>query len=313
MDFRRIDAAIASYASRGDEVLNARLTFFRALWEIQDSYASKAASTSGCQLDCERAHDVFEQVDPNVNPEKVFPLLEHMPMSIDKNLFIGAVKDLSHLFTTQESFDPCVKSTLMAFDWETFISQLSLELAGANPSAFLDSAMTLLEEMVAKDERIERPGFIITVLSLAVRAMLDGYAYDLMHAYMDTCPHETYYMDRLSYCPVCGSDATASYVGPTEADHGNSKELWCSQCGSRWDYGRIRCPHCLTTDQDKLHYLNVEGDEEHRVYICDKCHTYMRTYFESPNVSIFATPFSFEVEDVVMANLDLVAQDYLSK
>ena len=52
--------------------------------------------------------------------------------------------------------------------------------------------------------------------------------------------------------------------------------------------------------------MSLEGDDAHRLYACDECGGYVRTRFIDPATLL---PFSPEVEDVVMATLDAVAQD----
>ena len=77
----------------------------------------------------------------------------------------------------------------------------------------------------------------------------------------------------------------------------------CAQCGCAWEFERVRCVRCGTQNQSRLHYFNLEGDEAHRLATCDECGGYTRTVYEEDALA----PFSFEVEDVVMAKLDLVA------
>lgn len=107
---------------------------------------------------------------------------------------------------------------------------------------------------------------------------------------------------------MCGAPATAARVGATKKNDGRAKTLWCAQCGSTWAFERVRCARCGTRNQGHLHYFNVEGDDPHRIAICDECGGYMRTVFQDDVLA----PFSFDVEDVVMARLDSIAMNQLA-
>ena len=102
---------------------------------------------------------------------------------------------------------------------------------------------------------------------------------------------------------ACGGEAAVAQVSGAPAGQGRAKRLWCAQCGCAWEFERVRCVRCGTQNQSRLHYFNLEGDEAHRLATCDECGGYTRTVYEEDALA----PFSFEVEDVVMAKLDLVA------
>ena len=102
---------------------------------------------------------------------------------------------------------------------------------------------------------------------------------------------------------MCGGEAGAARVGVTKHSDGRGKELWCPQCGAVWEFERVRCARCGTQNQSHLHYFNIEGDDAHRLATCDECGGFMRTVYQDSALA----PFAFEVEDVVMARLDLLA------
>jgi FdhE protein len=106
-------------------------------------------------------------------------------------------------------------------------------------------------------------------------------------------------------CPSCGAYASAAYVGPTPSDNGNGRMLYCASCGTQWEYERLRCAHCGLQSPEKLNYFHVEGDDVHRLQMCSECGYYLRTVF----LENLKVPFSFEVEDVILARLDKVAHD----
>ncbi|WP_371298187.1 formate dehydrogenase accessory protein FdhE [Paraeggerthella sp.] len=82
-----------------------------------------------------------------------------------------------------------------------------------------------------------------------------------------------------------------------------AKSCGAASGGTAWDFERVRCARCGTQNQAHLHYFNVEGDDAHRIATCDECGGYVRTVYQEDVLA----PFSFEVEDVVMARLDLIA------
>lgn len=111
-------------------------------------------------------------------------------------------------------------------------------------------------------------------------------------------------------CPVCGYRETLSWVGEFTAHHGNERVKYCPLCATQWAFERIRCGRCGTKNQGHLHYTNEEHDNSHRILICDECHSYERVVFQE---HLQSPAFSIEVEDVVMAPLDALAQSVLSQ
>ena len=135
--------------------------------------------------------------------------------------------------------------------------------------------------------------------ALALRAFLEGPATAVERARREAGADEPHSVR----CPVCGGEAAVAQVSGAPAGQGRAKRLWCAQCGCAWEFERVRCVRCGTQNQAHLHYYNVEGDDAHRIATCDECGGYTRTVYEEDALA----PFSFEVEDVVMAKLDLVA------
>ena len=143
------------------------------------------------------------------------------------------------------------------------------------------------------------------MLSFALRPMLQSAAASIMKELSATVKEGNTLHDKPLSCPVCGSKATASYVGETPSSQGKGRMLYCGTCGTEWEFERIRCASCGTQNQGHLNYFHVEGDEAHRLHNCKECGDYMRTVFQDE----IEVPFVFEVEDVVMARLDMVAHD----
>jgi FdhE protein len=75
------------------------------------------------------------------------------------------------------------------------------------------------------------------------------------------------------HCPICGS---LPYLSLLKEEVGK-RFLLCSHCGYQWRIDRMICPYCNNKDQESLHYFDAEGEEAHRINLCDKCHQYIKT------------------------------------
>ncbi len=299
MDLKRIDAAIASYARSGDQDLADRLNFFRGIWEIQNQYAQKAAGLSCCPSveDLKQWYWSGEILLGKVSYE----------VAVDELAQIAA--DIAQYLVEQGSFDDDVMQTFKRLDWVAFLGTTDIALATKRPVDYLDSVIEVLKD----NDALVRDDFIIVVLSLALRAVLDPVAHQLLDPIKKQVIKESVDRTKLTCCPVCGGKPAIAVVGKTEANSGNTRTMWCSQCGTSWDYERLGCPHCFTHNQEHLHYVNIDGDETHRLYYCDECQGFLRTTFDVAEIpSRNDVPLSFEVEDVVMAPLNLVAEEILN-
>ncbi len=75
------------------------------------------------------------------------------------------------------------------------------------------------------------------------------------------------------YCPLCGSLPSLSLL----KEEVGKRYLLCSYCGYQWRMDRVSCPFCNNKDQESLHYFFGEGEEIHRIDLCDQCHQYIKT------------------------------------
>lgn len=74
------------------------------------------------------------------------------------------------------------------------------------------------------------------------------------------------------YCPVCGSMPELSTF-----EENGKRFLTCGFCAHKWESKRMYCPYCENTDHETLQYFEIEGEEEYRVDVCDKCKKYIKT------------------------------------
>jgi FdhE protein len=100
------------------------------------------------------------------------------------------------------------------------------------------------------------------------------------------------------YCPLCGSLPSLSLL----KEEVGKRYLVCSFCGYQWRTDRILCPFCKSKDQESLHYFYGEGEETHRIDLCDKCHQYIKTI--DTRTLIESDPV---LEDLTTLHLDLLA------
>jgi FdhE protein len=100
------------------------------------------------------------------------------------------------------------------------------------------------------------------------------------------------------YCPVCGS---LPHLSLLKGEVGK-RFLLCSYCGYQWQTDRILCPFCNNKDQESLHYFTAEGEETHRIDLCDKCHRYIKTIDLRTIEEIDPS-----LEDLATLHLDVIA------
>lgn len=355
MNLRRIDAAIASYGTKLGADGQARLAFFRGIWEIQQAAQERVHAVGSYQVSDADDLDVWYW-------DGTTSIFAQAPVRIDADLLVQTAREIAAYLTEHADLTPDDATALQAFAWEQLAGPQGAgeaedadgtaqageagsptpagdsaadaggvedpagapvldcapnpQLAGSDPADYLALVARWLEAG-------EVPGadLVVMALSLALRALLEPAQTAAMAAeHKAALAGYTTHAKPLR-CPCCGGEPTLAYVGPTEASSGNGRILYCGQCGATWEVERVRCPHCGSRSQDKLHYVSVEGDEAHRIYACEECGRYTRTFFapdatagpSGSNTSArealgLGAAFVPEVEDVVMATLDAVAQ-----
>lgn len=288
MNEKQVDAAVAAYEGMLDPADAARLSFFRALWEKRD--------------DCESA-GVGEYAVPAADELGVWyadgePIFSRAPVEIDPQAFAAALSVLAAFAGDRGGFSEDVKAAFERTKWNRVVAASPLEEAGRAPLAYLEALADLLVDDGMTEEQARMAALIA---SIALRFQLEAPAAAVAHVLLT----DDLKGPRPLTCPVCGGMPSVARVGGDNSTQGRGKTLWCGQCGTSWEIERIRCARCGTQNQAHLHYFNVEGDEAHRIATCDECGGYIRTVY----VDEALAPFSFDVEDVVMARLDAIALD----
>ena len=103
---------------------------------------------------------------------------------------------------------------------------------------------------------------------------------------------------RGSHCPVCGSLPDLSLL----KGEGGMRYSLCSYCACQWRIDRLSCSVCGSKEQGALQCFYGEGEEAHRIDLCDTCHHYIKTIdyrsLEGSDPSL---------EDLATLHLDVVA------
>ncbi len=100
------------------------------------------------------------------------------------------------------------------------------------------------------------------------------------------------------FCPICGS---LPYLSLLKEEVGK-RFLLCSYCGYQWRIERLVCPFCGNKEQESLQYFHAEGEEAHRIDLCDKCHQYIKT-IDLRKIEVI-DPI---LEDLATLHLDILA------
>ncbi len=104
------------------------------------------------------------------------------------------------------------------------------------------------------------------------------------------------------YCPICGKEPK---IGEIRESEDGRRYLFCHQCGYKWHFRRIKCPFCGNEEQHSLAYFAVEGEESHRVDVCNKCRRYIKI-IELPKSS---EDVNLDIEDIATLHLDMLAYE----
>ncbi len=289
MDLNAIDAAFAAYSADASPTDAARYRFFQNLYHLQQN-ASECVD-EGCSYSVPAPDELTEMFWGGK------PVFERFPVAIDAAAFVRTLQECAEHIADHAGFEDSVADALRSCTWDSLLSEDDLRLAGSAPAAFMNRFAGPLDNEAC-------PASIMAmVFACALRVHLQGPAQAVIER-LDLSKEQNSIHDKPLFCPVCGSPAAAAFVGETEGSDGRGRQLYCATCGASWIFERIRCGCCGTKGQESLHYVHVEGDEAHRLQLCDECGGHMRTVFQDQVEGRVV----MEVEDVVMAPLEAVAQ-----
>jgi len=103
------------------------------------------------------------------------------------------------------------------------------------------------------------------------------------------------------YCPVCGSLPKISVL----KGEGGKRHFLCSFCGFLWPSQRLKCPFCDNQDNEKRHFFYAEGQDAHRVDLCEQCKQYIKTV----DTRKLTYEPDLDIEDIATIHLDILATE----
>ena len=173
------------------------------------------------------------------------------------------------------------------FDWETIIR------ASFNPGP--EEEESLEKEVKTPGEHDDQLDLIDLFIEESLRPELEAIA-EQYGALVEKSGWTE------GYCPICGKEPK---IGEIRESEDGRRYLFCHQCGYKWHFRRIKCPFCGNEEQHSLAYFAVEGEESHRVDVCNKCRRYIKI-IELPKSS---EDVNLDVEDITTLHLDMLAYE----
>lgn len=173
------------------------------------------------------------------------------------------------------------------FDWETIIR------ASFNPGP--EEEETLEKEVKTSGEHDDQLDLIDLFIEESLRPELEAVA-EQYGALVEKSGWTE------GYCPICGKEPK---IGEIRESEDGRRYLFCHQCGYKWHFRRIKCPFCGNEEQHSLAYFAVEGEESHRVDVCNKC----RRYIKIIELSKSSEDVNLDVEDIATLHLDMLAYE----
>lgn len=100
-------------------------------------------------------------------------------------------------------------------------------------------------------------------------------------------------------CPVCASEPLVSVIGPA-AEGQSTRYLHCRLCASAWNYVRIKCAACGSTEGIAYHGIEGTGQAV-RGETCETCHGYLKILSTEKDTGL--DPMA---DDIASTGLDLM-------
>lgn len=112
---------------------------------------------------------------------------------------------------------------------------------------------------------------------------------------------DQFYWEFATTCPVCGGK---SHICRLNTGDGQ-RFMFCDRCFSEWHVRYIYCVYCGNDMASDISYLNVENDNAYKLFLCDKCKGYLKTYDERSQ----GKPTDLFIANVETIYLDMLAQE----
>jgi FdhE protein len=103
-------------------------------------------------------------------------------------------------------------------------------------------------------------------------------------------------------CPACGGPPLASLVMSFGQIHA-ARYIACALCGTLWNYVRVRCTLCGTTEG--IGYQEIEGGPGLiKAETCERCRAYVKIIYQHKDTAMDAV-----ADDVASLGLDLLMRE----
>ncbi|MEQ8173563.1 MAG: formate dehydrogenase accessory protein FdhE [Syntrophomonadaceae bacterium] len=235
-----------------------------------------------------------------------------------KKKFSPDKKDLFRLLNNSrkpllEQFKPQIDLILFKDSYQRFLSFLKQERKDVESK--IDKLIN--NQNTIDFERVIKPG---PVIDLASAAQLSDSLVFPQELFIFTLDHtlrpylrvmaEPYYEDlgdeRFSWqfpniCPICGAKSSFSRLQPEDGQ----RLMFCDHCFAEWKVQYLACVYCGHDTPGEINYLKVDDDMAYRVYVCEKCKGYLKTYDERSA----GTPTDLFIANIETVYLDMLAQD----
>lgn len=288
MDISQIEKQVLAYCAHAGDQQKTQLMLFNALWGIM-ARVSAQVDVSGLALNAESLREDLQEG---------LPFMSNCPIEVDAESLADAVDVLSSCLVDSGVYQPEICTAIKAVNMRQLIVLSDMELAAVDPEQYLNSLVQVMQNYGLDGSQIT---VLVGLVSYALRALQEPAAQAMVAA----VPRKDFASAHVLSCPVCGGRPALAVLVRQKPRKGTGRKLACIQCGTEWEFDRIRCPHCGTTDVRHLGYRTIKGDGAHRIDYCDKCGNYIRTAV----VETATTEYSLDVEDCVMAAMDAYADE----
>lgn len=150
-------------------------------------------------------------------------------------------------------------------------------------------------------ETAENNGFPLELFVFTLDHALRPFLRVASEPYQEDLRDDRFYWPFPNICPLCGSKSNFSRL---QSEDGQ-RIMFCEHCFSEWKVQYLACVYCGHDTPGDINYLKVDNDESYRVYVCEKCKGYLKTYDER-SAGMTTDLFIANIETVY---LDMLAQD----
>lgn len=105
---------------------------------------------------------------------------------------------------------------------------------------------------------------------------------------------------KRNYCPVCGRRPVLAQL--RKEQEGKARFLSCDGCHTVWPYARLGCVYCGNEDLKRMYILEPEGEAAMRMDVCEECQSYLKTYIEEGEESVY-------LKDWATIHLDFLGEE----